>query len=217
MVSLMVETTTKMLDEWTGALNSGMHEIDVERDVIKTAAQIIAKTSFGMSHKYAERVFEKLRAMQTMLYRPDRWLGVPFSRLISLKQTLEERRLGKEIDNLLLAIITARKASHMSDPQQDLLGLLLSENHVHELNGKKLSARQLVDECKTFFFGGHETTALAVSWTLFLLANHPKWQSLLREEIMEVTRGEPLDFAMLPKLKKVRFSIIKRNFINKYA
>jgi len=203
MISLMVETTNKMLDEWTGQVNFDMHEINVEGDIIKNAAEIIAKTRFGMNQQYAERVFEKLKAMQVTLYRSGRLLGVPFGRLVYLKQTLEERKLGKEIDDLLLSIITARKASHIAEPQKDLLGLLLPDNHVNELLGKKLSPRELVDECKTFFFGGHETTALAVSWTLFLLAKQPKWQTLLREEIMEVTGGEPLDFTMLPKLEKM--------------
>jgi cytochrome P450 len=42
-----------------------------------------------------------------------------------------------------------------------------------EATDRRLTTRELVGECKTFFFGGHETTALALLWTLLLLAAHP--------------------------------------------
>ncbi|XP_077240240.1 cytokinin hydroxylase-like [Tasmannia lanceolata] len=196
MITLMVESTTKMLDEWSRLAASNNPEIDVEKDIINNAAEIIAKTSFGMSHQNGQKVFEKLKALQIMLFNTNRWVGVPFSKFIYATQTLGSRKLGKEIDQLLLSIISSRKANK-GEPQHDLLGLLLA------MRGKKLTARELVDECKTFFFGGHETTALALSWTLLLLALHPEWQILLREEIMQVTGGGPMDFAMLGKLEKM--------------
>nr|ACG33864.1 hypothetical protein [Zea mays] len=45
-----------------------------------------------------------------------------------------------------------------------------------EATDRRLTTRELVDECKTFFFGGHKTTPLALSWTLLMLAAHPDWQ-----------------------------------------
>jgi hypothetical protein len=45
-----------------------------------------------------------------------------------------------------------------------------------EATDRRLTTRELVDECKTFFFGGHKTTALALSWTLLMLTAHPDWQ-----------------------------------------
>jgi cytochrome P450 len=46
-----------------------------------------------------------------------------------------------------------------------------------------------VDECKTFFFGGHETTTLALSWTLLILAAQPDWQDALREVVERARAG----------------------------
>jgi cytochrome P450 len=56
---------------------------------------------------------------------------------------------------------------------------------MEEATDRRLTTRELVDECKTFFFGGHETTtlALALSWTLLMLAAHPDRQDALREEV----------------------------------
>ncbi|KDP22268.1 hypothetical protein JCGZ_26099 [Jatropha curcas] len=204
MASLMVESTTNMLDKWGALVNSGYKEIDVEREMITTAGEIIAKTSFGIGYEDGKQVLEKLRAMQYTLFKTNRYVGVPFSKFFCPKQTLEAKNLGKEIDDLLLSIIADRKkSSNGGYLQKNLLGLLLEENHEDGRLGKTLTSRELVDECKTFFFGGHETTALALSWTLLLLAIHPEWQNRLREEIKEVIGDKEIDFSMLSGLKKM--------------
>lgn len=204
----MEETTKKMLTEWSERLARGQREIDVEKDVTKNAAEIIAKTSFGISEGNGEKVFGKLQLMQKMLFQTNRPVGVPFGKLMFAKRSYGAWKLGKEIDQLLYAVISSRKEEEgdgKTTPKQDLLGLLLAGNRENaQGGGRKLTARELVDECKTFFFGGHETTAIALSWALFLLALHPEWQSALREEVVQVSGGRPLDSTMLSKLTKVR-------------
>ncbi|RWV95933.1 hypothetical protein GW17_00041391 [Ensete ventricosum] len=203
MMRAMEETTYKMLNEWSEQVASGRREIDVDESITKNAAEIIAKTSFGISEENGKRVFEKLQLMQKMLFKSNRLVGVPFSKLLCPKRSYEAWKLGKEIDQLLFAIISSRKEEDSSNTQQDLLGLLLAGNQESAQLERKLTIRELVDECKTFFFGGHETTALALSWTLLLLALYPEWQTTLREEVMEVSGGRPLDPSMLSKLTKM--------------
>jgi cytochrome P450 len=205
MAKLMVESTTNMLDNWTTLINSGKPEIDVEKEITTTAGEIIAKTSFGISYQSGQLVLQKLRALQMTLFMSNRFVGVPFSKFFFPKRTLEAKRLGKEIDQLFLSIITDRKKSMKAGkPSHDLLGLLLQgSTHVDSRLGKTLTPQQLVDECKTFFFGGHETTALAITWTLLLLATHPEWQTQLRDEIKEVVKDGEFDVNMLAGLKKV--------------
>ncbi|KAL3524282.1 hypothetical protein ACH5RR_017116 [Cinchona calisaya] len=217
MSSLMVESASKMLDRWTSLVRSGKPEIDVEKEIISTAGEIIARTSFGLSYENGREVFEKLRAMQFTLFESNRYVGVPFSKLMCPKLTLKAKRLGKEIDNLLLEIISARSSKsrgpdkhdkqfprqEQQQQQQDLLSLLLAENHVNGRLGKTLTTRELVDESKTFFFAGHETTALAITWTLLLLAMHPEWQIQLRQEISEVIGNGNVDATKLAGLKKM--------------
>ncbi|XP_044468934.1 cytokinin hydroxylase-like [Mangifera indica] len=204
MASLMVESTCKMLDKWSILTNSGNPEIDVEREIIKTAGEIIARTSFGVSYENGREVLKKLTDMQVALFKYNRYVGVPFSSFMNPRQNFEAIKLGKEIDSLLQSIIAARKkAVGNGRPSKDLLGLLLEANEVDDRKGKRLTERELIDQCKTFFFGGQETTALALSWTLMLLAINPEWQNQLREEIREVIGDEEIDFQILAGLKKM--------------
>ncbi|GMI96326.1 cytochrome P450, family 715, subfamily A, polypeptide 1 [Hibiscus trionum] len=206
MASLMVEPATMMLNKWATLISSGQPEIDVEREITTTAGEIIARTSFGLSNQKGSEVYEKLRAMQITLFNSNRYVGVPFSKWVCLNKNLEARKLGKEIDQLLLSIIEDRKKAWDGSPHKDLLGLLMEGSHLDGRAGKSLTTRELVDECKTFFFGGHETTALALTWTLLLLALHPQWQHQLRAEIREVIGdGDDIDFSRLTGLKKMEW------------
>lgn len=207
MSSMMVETTTCMLDRWTELINSGNPEIEAEGEIISTAGEIIAKTSFGMSYGNGRTVFKKLRTMQQTLFKSSRYVGVPFGKYMCLGQNLEAERLGKEIDSLLLSIIVDRKKSMAHNgggkEPRNLLEILLEENHVEGQKERKLSMSELIDNCKTLFFGGHETTALAITWSLLLLAVHPMWQNELREEIKQVIGDVNIDATMVASLKKV--------------
>ncbi|KAL6591540.1 hypothetical protein ACP70R_050043 [Stipagrostis hirtigluma subsp. patula] len=205
MIGVMEETTAKMLAEWSAAVAAGQSVIDVERGVVKNAAEIIAKASFGIADdEGGARVFEKLQAMQAMLFRSNRLVGVPLARLLHVRKTYDAWRLGREIDALLLEIIDARRRRPAGG--RDLLSLLLAGSEAAAGAERKLTSRELVDECKTFFFGGHETTALALSWTLLMLAAHPEWQEALREEVLSAAgddEGAPLDAAKLGRLTKM--------------
>ena len=206
MIGLMQETTSKMVAEWSAAVASGGGVVDVERGVVRNAAEIIAKASFGVADDEAgARVFLKLQAMQAMLFQSNRLVGVPLARLLHVRKTYEAWRLGREIDALLMEIIDARRRAAGG---KDLLSLLLAGTEPEATNTNKrrrlLTTRELVDECKTFFFGGHETTALALSWTLLMLAAHPDWQDALREEVIrELGDGDHLDAAALGRLTKM--------------
>ncbi|XP_010555669.1 PREDICTED: cytokinin hydroxylase-like [Tarenaya hassleriana] len=207
MTSMMVESATSMMDRWAVQISSGNPEFDMESEIIATAGEIIAKTSFGVTGEKGRRVLKNLRAMQCTLFMSNRFVGVPLSNVLGFKQTLKAKTLGREIDGLLLSIINERRSGLVQRGEndvvnhRDLLGLLLKADE--EKGGRKLTAKELVDECKTFFFAGHETTALALTWTLMLLAIHPEWQEKLREEIRQVVGDSEIDYNKLGGLKKM--------------
>jgi len=93
-----------------------------------------------------------------------------------------------------MSIMQARLAAHGakcggrgSGGGGDLLGLLLEawtpQQQQHGNNGETLTTDEVIDECKTFFAAGQETTATLLVWAMFLLAVHPEWQHKVREEV----------------------------------
>jgi cytochrome P450 len=70
--------------------------------------------------------------------------------------------------------------------------------------GQAMNDEQLVDNLLTFYLAGHETTAKALTWTLYLLARSPQWASALEEEIDRVAGGAPIGAAHLEQLPLVQ-------------
>jgi cytochrome P450 len=64
-----------------------------------------------------------------------------------------------------------------------------------------MSARQVRDEVMTVYMAGHETTAVALSWAWYLLAQHPEADARLAEEVRDVLGGRRPSVADLPRLK----------------
>src|SRR5690606_6862043 len=60
---------------------------------------------------------------------------------------------------------------------------------------------QLGDEARTFLLAGHETTAISLSWSFYLLATHPEIQAALGEELDRVLAGRTPTAADFPELK----------------
>jgi len=83
--------------------------------------------------------------------------------------------------------IARRRAA--SEPGTDLLGLLLTVRD--EQTGEGLSDTDIRDSVMTFVAAGHETTGIALSWALYLLANQPAAQARLREEARAVLGDGP--------------------------
>lgn len=92
----------------------------------------------------------------------------------------------------------------------DLLGMLLDE---FQKSGN-LNLQLVMDECKTFFFAGHETTALLLTWTTMLLASNPTWQEKVRSEVKEIFNQGMPSIDQLSKLNVV--STLSISFLNIY-
>jgi PHYB activation tagged suppressor 1 len=52
-----------------------------------------------------------------------------------------------------------------------------------------MSMDEIIDECKTFFFAGQDTTSQLLTWAMFLLGTHPEWQHRLRDEVLRECGG----------------------------
>lgn len=81
--------------------------------------------------------------------------------------------------------------------------------YLEQDRSKRITIDDLVDECKTFYVAGQETTNTMLTWTLFLLANHTDWQEEARKEVLDVFGQEDPYYDGITKLKTVRNLLIK--------
>jgi cytochrome P450 len=124
-----------------------------------------------------------------------------FSDLLPLPETTP-RLLGpkalkarKTLRNAVMREIAKRKSGGAS--RDDLLQLLL-DAQAEDRGG--LSDTDVRDNVLSLVIAGHETTAIAIGWALYVLASRPDWQDRLRAEVREVAGEAPLTAAHLPKL-----------------
>ncbi|WP_244865096.1 cytochrome P450 [Xylanibacillus composti] len=87
----------------------------------------------------------------------------------------------------------------------DLLSMLM---HAQDEDGAMMSNEQLRDEVMTLFLAGHETTANTLSWTFYLLTQHPEAESKLMRELEQVLNGQAPSFRHFPQLVYTQ-SIVK--------
>ena len=142
-------------------------------------------------HDIAERLPAPLRerglALAEDLIEPIRWPG---------EQTRKLEEALAAIDGRVERMIAERRASGLD--RRDLLSLLLA---AHDEDGG-MSDKQVRDEIITLFVAGHETTATALAWSLYLLAKHPEALARAREEALALAgdAARAPTFEDLPKL-----------------
>lgn len=117
----------------------------------------------------------------------------------------ELRALFKEI------IIEKERDMKLEKTSDDNLLTMLLQSNLKEIQeqGIKcgLSTDEVIEDCKTFYFAGQESTSNLLSWTMILLSIHPSWQIRAREEIWQVLGNNNPDYAGLNHLKIVSIQI----------
>ena len=96
----------------------------------------------------------------------------------------------------------------------DFLQLLVKAYHDAK-SSPKISIQDLVDECKTFYFAGQETTNSLLAWTVLLLAIHTDWQEEARKEVLNLFSHQNPNPDGITKLKTVRTSQTQINYLCK--
>ncbi len=101
-----------------------------------------------------------------------------------------------KLDTLIQRFIDERRTS--GEDKGDLLSMLLA---AQDDDGSVMTDKQVRDEALTLFGAGHETTAVALTWTWYLLSQHPDVEAKLHEELAQVLAGRTPTLDDLPSLK----------------
>ena len=195
--AVMVRHTEAMLKGW----KSG-ERIDVHAEIMALTLEIAAETLFGTSVKRDIASIEQstnvlMAEISARLRRP---VFIPDG--IPIPGNVRYRRAIKRIDQLVGRIISERRLS--GEDRGDLLSLLLLARYE---NGEPMNEQQIRDEIVTMLLAGHETTALALSWTCYLLSRHPTIDSRLAAELREVLGTRSPTVNDLPRLRLCEHAI----------
>ena len=103
-----------------------------------------------------------------------------------------------ELDAIVYRLIDARRGEPDPAAHPDVLGMLLAAGGRSE---DGMDTEQIRDEVMTIFLAGHETTAMALTWTWWLLARHPGVEARLRDELDAVLGGRTPSIDDVPALR----------------
>ena len=173
----MVSCAETMLDRWRD-----MEVLDLHHEMMRVTLQIVAKTLFDADIE--DEAGEVGDALRVALAQLQRQIGSPLFLLPTAIPTpgrIRLRRAVRRLDAIVYKFIADRRAS--GQPRPDLLSMLLE---ARAEDGTGMSDKQLRDECMTLVLAGHETTALALTWALYLLAQHPEVEATLLQELNDV-------------------------------
>jgi cytochrome P450 len=177
--------------------------LEVDAEMAKLTMGIVVQSLFGadVTGQAEELGRLMLAVLDAANQRLNSVLRTPA--WVPTARNLRERRALAAFDEILYALIIARRASR-DDTRHDLLSMLLAA--FDEDSGVRMSDRQLRDEMMTLFLAGHETTAMALTWTWYLLSRHPEVEAKLLDEIRRALQGRtptPADLANLPYTEMV--------------
>ena len=202
---LMVRRTQSMLAAWdqdARTLGTG-HVRAVDRDMMALTLGVVGEALFGLSidtHIGAiDAAFSSFsRDLMAVITNPLALYGV------RLRLTPSARRLhaaARRLRQVVGQVVAARREGPESETT-DLLGLLLAARDSE--SERRLTDVEVRDEVMTIMLAGHETSATALTWTLYLLGAHREAELAVHEELERVLGGEPPSVDVLPQLRETR-------------
>jgi cytochrome P450 len=189
------ETMTAYAGQMVSAWRSG--EIrDLHTDLRRLTLRIVTRVLFGA--EIGPEASDVGRALGVVTERAVQFMRMPLPLPMWLPTpgNLRYRAAVRRLDRVVYGIIRARRASGAEGP--DLLSMLL---RAQDEDGSGMSDRQLRDEVITLFLAGHETTALVLTWTFYLLSAHAGAEATLLTELDEALGHRVPTVADLPRLR----------------
>lgn len=196
----MTDITKQFIDLWE---NEEFRDID--KNLMEMTLAIISSTMFSFKIQDGYEQFGEIirQLMESITTRQRSFIKIPLS--ILTKKNKAIKKSMESLDQIIYEIIENRR--HSDKKEMDLLQVLLDATNEETM--EQMTNNQLKDELMTIFLAGHETTAIALSWSLYLLAKHPYEQTKVIKEIIEVVGDRSVQFTDLTILKYTQSTILE--------
>jgi len=185
---VITDLTVKMLDGWEPG-----EQRDIARDMQELALRVSSTLLFGGSDpEHAYKVGSMIDKWLTMCFYPSAYFFplnipcTPFRRLMSHARSLEAE---------IRTMVESRRREGAGG--SDILSILV---RAREEGGVVRSDEELMGQANILFAAAHETTMNALTWTLFLLAQHPEVAADLLDELRSELGGDPPRLDQFPRL-----------------
>lgn len=194
---IMAESAAKHLARWKDGERRDLHD-----EMAALTLDIVSKSLFGTKVAHDARgIGEEIAAVMDR-FQTQAALAFVLPEGFPIPKSPRLLRSKKKLDEVVISIIRERRTNRTNG--DDLLQRLLE---AQDESGGSMSDEQLRDEIMTLFLAGHETTANALTWTWYLLAQNPEAERTLAAEIDAVLAGRTPTLADLPQLPYVEMVI----------
>ena len=179
--------------------------IEIEAQTSHAAADVIFRTLFSIpiENEVATRVFEEFREHQRT--QPVVNLGalLPLPRWVPRLHQRRTKETAAVIRRLITQLTQTRMEEITAGTAPDDLATKIMTTEDPE-TGEKFDTDEMVDQVAIFFLAGHETSASALAWALYLMALYPEWQTRVAQEAEEVCNTIGPSFGDMSKLRLTR-------------
>lgn len=174
-------------------------EIEIEAETSHAAADVIFRTLFSLpiQHHMASAVFEAFKTYQRSQPILNLAAFVPLPKWMPRLFSRQTRASAAQIRALITELTAARMDQiNAGDAPDDLATKIMTTTD--PVTGERFSTEEMVDQVAIFFLAGHETSASALAWALYLMATNPEWQDRLAAEAAAL---DTCDFKVMSKLR----------------
>ena len=175
--------------------------VEIEQQTSHAAADVIFRTLFSIpiEHAIAGQVFDQFKAYQRSQPILNLAAFIPGPRWMPRFFKAETKRTARAIRALIRQLVAGRLAEIDAGTAPDDLATKIMST-ADPLTGARFDETEMVDQVAIFFLAGHETSASALAWTLYLLALYPDWQDRAAAEAVQFNGA----FSELSRLKLTR-------------
>ncbi|WP_171098847.1 cytochrome P450 [Ruegeria sp. HKCCD7255] len=176
--------------------------VEFEEITSHAAADVIFRTLFSVpiEHEIAAEVFQKFRAYQREQPLLNLAAFVPLPRWMPRFHSRRTRRTAQDIRALITRMTQERAGQIANGTAPDDLATKIMTTP-DPSTGRCFDTDEMVDQVAIFFLAGHETSASALAWALYLLALFPEWQDRIAAEAHALDQP---DFSAIAKLRSAR-------------
>ena len=183
-----------------GRLEEGISEIEAQTS--HAAADVIFRTLFSIpiEHELAASVFEEFRTYQRSQPILNLAAFVPLPKWMPRLFRRDTRASAARIRDLIGQLVAARAEQIAAGTAPDDLATKIMSTP-DPVTGDTFAPEEMIDQVAIFFLAGHETSASALAWALYLMALYPDWQNKVATEALAL---DTCDFSVISKLSVTR-------------